>query len=123
MPWFAAWCRSDCHGPLPASIAGLADDCTVCDGLGVDHCGHLEREGKEAMICPFCGKEMKCGIMSGDGRSRVFWKAGDQKASLADRITGVGKVTAAKHRIGVFTMVTYYCDSCKKMIFDTDIGR
>ena len=29
------------------------------------------------MICPFCGKEMKRGIMSGDGRSRVFWKAGN----------------------------------------------
>jgi len=75
------------------------------------------------MTCPFCGKEMQKGIMSGDGRSRVFWKAGDRKATLADRITGVGEVTAARHRIGVFTIVTYYCDPCRKMVFDTDIGR
>ena len=66
---------------------------------------------------------MKRGIMLGDGRSKIFWKAGNQKATLADRLTGVGEVTAAKHRIGVFTMVTYYCGSCKKMIFDTDIGK
>lgn len=75
------------------------------------------------MICPFCGKEMKRGIMSGDGRSRIFWKAGDRKAKAAERLVGVGEVSAAKYRLGTFTMETYYCEVCRKMIFDTDIGR
>ena len=75
------------------------------------------------MTCPFCGKEMKHGIMSGDGRSGVFWKAGDRKATLADRLMGVGKVSAAKYRLATFTMETYYCAACGKMIFDTEIGR
>ena len=32
------------------------------------------------MICPFCGKEMEKGILSGDGRSKVRWKAVEKKA-------------------------------------------
>ncbi len=75
------------------------------------------------MICPFCSQEMRKGVMSGDGRSRVFWKAGDQKATFAERLTGAGLVSAAKYRLAVFTMETYYCDNCRKMIFDTEIGR
>ncbi len=75
------------------------------------------------MTCPFCGQEMKRGIMSGDGRSAVFWKAGDRKAPLSDRLVGTGIVSAARRFLGTFTMETYYCDACRKMIFETDIGR
>ena len=31
------------------------------------------------MNCPFCGKEMQKGILSGDGRSALTWKAGEKK--------------------------------------------
>ena len=42
------------------------------------------------MICPFCGKEMEKGILSGDGRCKVRWKAGDKKADFWDALSGSG---------------------------------
>ena len=75
------------------------------------------------IICPFCGKEMLKGILSGDGRSGVSWKAGERKIPLIDRITGSGKVTAAKLTPASFMICSYFCPDCKKMIFDTDITK
>jgi len=60
--------------------------------------------------------------MYGDGRSRVFWKSGDQKPSLGDRILGRGIVTAARYRLATFSIGTFYCEPCRKMIFETEIG-
>ena len=60
--------------------------------------------------------------MFGDGRSRVIWKTGDQRPSLGDWLFGRGKVTAAHHGIAIFTIETFFCGTCKKMIFDTEIA-
>ncbi|MGN1166591.1 MAG: PF20097 family protein [Lachnospiraceae bacterium] len=73
------------------------------------------------MVCPFCGKEMNKGILSGDGRCTVRWKTGDKKAGFMDTLSDSGRITAAKHTLSAFTIESYYCPSCKKMIFDTDI--
>ena len=73
------------------------------------------------MVCPFCGKEMSKGILSGNGKSTVRWKIGDKKADFYDTLSDSGRITAAKYRLLVFTIEAYYCSSCKKMIFDTDI--
>lgn len=73
------------------------------------------------MECPFCGKEMSKGILSGDGRSTVRWKTGDKKAGFMDILSGSGVITAAKHSLATFIIEAYYCPSCRKMIFDTDI--
>ncbi len=75
------------------------------------------------MICPFCNKEMKKGILSGDGRSMLTWKAGNKKAGFLDKIDGLGRVTAAKRSLSSFTIDAYFCSSCRKMIFDTDIVK
>ena len=75
------------------------------------------------MICPFCFKEMKKGILSGDGRSAVRWKSGDKKAGFSDTLVDSGRVTAAKHTIATFTIESYYCSICKKMIFDTEVTQ
>ncbi len=75
------------------------------------------------MICPFCGKEMLKGILSGDGRTPVTWKQGSRKAGIMDRITGSGIVTAAKRNLAVFTLEARYCPDCRKMIFDTEVTR
>ena len=75
------------------------------------------------MICPFCGKEMRKGILSGDGRSAVTWKEGDRKAPLMERIVGTGTVTAAKHTLTTFTIESYFCADCRKMLFDTDVTK
>ena len=62
------------------------------------------------------------GILSGDGREPVTWKAGDKKAGAFDRwVLGMGTVTAAKRTLTAFTIESYYCGNCRKMMFDTDI--
>ena len=37
--------------------------------------------GRKTMECPYCKKEMKEGILSGDARQGVSWKQGDKKAA------------------------------------------
>ena len=73
------------------------------------------------MICPFCGKEMQQGILSGDGRSNVTFRAGDKMTGGFDRLIGIDKITAARYTLTSFTIDAYYCTDCKKMIFDTEI--
>ena len=73
------------------------------------------------MNCPFCGKEMQQGILSGDGRSAVTFKPGEKKTGWFDRFIGIDKLTAAKYNLTTFTIEADYCPGCKKMIFDTDI--
>jgi len=52
--------------------------------------------GAVNMTCPYCGREMKAGILSGDGRSPVTWKQGEKRAGILDTIVGSGTVTAAR---------------------------
>ncbi len=75
------------------------------------------------MICPFCGNEMVKGILSGDGRSPVVWKQGDKKTSTIDKIVGIGTVTAAQRTLASFTIESFFCRECQKMIFDTDVTK
>jgi len=75
------------------------------------------------MTCPFCGNNMVKGILSGDGRSRVTWKEGEKKAGAMDKIVGSGIITAARHNLVSFTIESFFCRNCKKMIFDTDVTK
>ena len=75
------------------------------------------------MKCPYCEKEMQRGSISGDGRSGVYWKSGDKKANFGDKLVGTGKLSAIKYSLAVFTIEAYYCDACKKMMFETDISK
>lgn len=74
------------------------------------------------MKCPYCNQEMQKGILSGDGRSGVYWKTGDQKANFMDKLGGAGKIEAAKYTLTSFTIEANYCAACKKIIFETDIS-
>ena len=73
------------------------------------------------MKCPYCGGAMQKGVISGDGRSRVCWKAGE-RVTFLDKINGLGKIKAAKYTLAVFSIEADYCFTCKKMIFETDIS-
>ena len=73
------------------------------------------------MKCPFCDKELTKGILQGDGRSTVHWKEGDKKIPFIERALGKGRLSAAKYTLGTFTIDSYYCDLCKKMIIETEI--
>ncbi len=72
-------------------------------------------------ICPYCGKDMQKGILSGDGRSKVTWKPGNTKAGFMDKLVGSCTVTAARMTLTTFTIEANYCIGCRKMIFDTEI--
>lgn len=63
------------------------------------------------MKCPFCEKEMKKGVMSGDGKSKIFWEPQNEKLGVMDKLVGKGMIEAD------------YCDGCKKMIFSTNISN
>ena len=75
------------------------------------------------MICPFCGKEMEKGILSGDGRSKVRWKAGDKKADIWDALSCLGSVSAVKYTRTAFTVESFFCPTCKKMMIETDVDK
>ena len=75
------------------------------------------------MNCPYCGQEMQEGIISGDGRSGVYWKAGDKKAGFMDKLSGTGKIESVKYTLTTFTIEANYCMACKKMIIETDIAK
>ena len=61
------------------------------------------------------------GTISGDARRRVSWEAAGHKTGLLNRIVGTGRLTAPKYSLTKFKIASKYCDSCKKMIFDTNI--
>ena len=74
------------------------------------------------MKCPFCSKEMKKGILSGDGRSKIFWIPENETLSIIDRMSGKGMIDA-EYSWAKFKILSDYCDICKKMIFSTDLGK
>lgn len=75
------------------------------------------------MKCPYCEQEMIAGIMSGDGRSRVFWETSEDKLGLMDKVVGKGMVESVSYSLAKFKLKTNYCPACKKMIFDTNISQ
>lgn len=74
------------------------------------------------MKCPFCNNEMQAGIMSGDGRSKIFWEPKGDKLGVMDKIVGKGMI-GAEYSLTKFKINAEYCYNCKKMIFDTDISK
>ena len=75
------------------------------------------------MICPFCGKEMEKGILSGAGRSKLRWKAGDKKADIWDALSYSGGVSAVNYTLTAFSVESFFCSTCKKMIIETDVDK
>ena len=82
-----------------------------------------EINGGVTMECPYCKKEMKKGILSGDARQGIAWKEGDKRASMLDRMGGAHRLTAAKSNLSTFKIEAHFCADCKKMIIDTDVAR
>ncbi len=74
------------------------------------------------MKCPFCKKEMKKGVISGDGRSKIFWEPQNEKPGVMDKILGKGMIDA-EYSLTKFKIHAEYCDEYKKMIFSTNISN
>ena len=66
------------------------------------------------MICPYCGNEMKKGVLAGSVRS-LAWKEGDKGPGAIDMIAGIGRLSAAKFKLTHLTMDSYFCKSCKNI--------
>lgn len=77
---------------------------------------------EEKMKCPFCEKEMKKGIISGDGRSKIFWEPQNEKLSVMDKMVGKGMIDA-DYSLAKFKIQADYCENCQKMIFSTNISN
>lgn len=76
------------------------------------------------MKCPYCNKEMEQGIISGDGRYGVYWKTGNKKANIIDKLIGKARVIEAvdyTYIRNTFIIKANYCDTCKKILIDTEI--
>ena len=74
------------------------------------------------MKCPFCEKEMIKGVMSGDGRSKIFWEPQNEKLGMIDKLVGKGMIDA-EYSLSKFKIQADYCDECKKIIFSTNISK
>lgn len=74
------------------------------------------------MKCPYCGEEMKKGILSGDGRSKVRWISDEEQVGVFDKLAGKGMVDA-KYTPTKFEIESCYCSRCHKMIFDADVVK
>lgn len=72
------------------------------------------------MKCPFCGKEMQQGTLSGDGRSALCWET-DKKLGFFDRLGGKGTVETERTVWGKFRIQGEYCPACEKLIFSARI--
>ena len=76
------------------------------------------------MNCPYCGKEMKKGVICGDGRSKVRWFGDGEETSLLDKlVTEKGCLSNVDYSLTEFRIEGWYCPDCHKMIFDTDISK
>lgn len=75
------------------------------------------------MTCPFCQEEMATGVLTGDGRSKVFWEPEEKKLGVMDRMFGNGALSSATYAFSTFKIKANYCPRCKKMIIDTDIVK
>ena len=55
------------------------------------------------MKCPYRKKEMKKGVLSGDGGTKVSRKDGDKKADIWDALSFQCEVTALRYSFFGFT--------------------
>ncbi len=74
------------------------------------------------MKCPFCEKEMKKGILSSNDRCKIYWESENEKLGMMDRIVGKG-IVEADYSLAKFKIKADYCETCKKMIFSTNISN
>ncbi len=74
------------------------------------------------MKCPFCEKEMKKGILSSNDRCKIYWEPENEKLGMMDRIVGKG-IVEADYSLAKFKIKADYCETCKKMIFSTNISN
>lgn len=74
------------------------------------------------MKCPFCERKMQKGVISGDGRRKIFWEPQNEKLGVMDRIVGKGMIDA-DYSLAIFKIHADYCKVCKKMIFSTNISN
>ena len=75
------------------------------------------------MLCPYCGKEMTPGNLTGDPRCPVRFRQEGQKLTFGDALCGIGSVEAAQYKIGSFHIPCHYCSRCKKLIIETEITK
>lgn len=75
------------------------------------------------MKCPYCDREMTHGDILADPRGGMHFRKEGEKLGFWDSLGGVGRIEAAKGGWSKLRIAADYCESCRKMIFDTDITK
>jgi len=71
------------------------------------------------MKCPFCSREMRGGVMEGDGRTKLRWIPDDKLIKWVDRLSSnIGIIPEAEYVKLKFTLRGEYCANCGKFITD-----
>lgn len=74
------------------------------------------------MKCPYCDGEMQHGTLCGDGRSGVRFDQEGKKLTWSDKLAGMGALKV-KMKFYRFNIEADYCEKCKKIIFDAEVGK
>ena len=80
------------------------------------------------MKCPYCGEQMKSGVIRYDSRSGLRWRSEEEKILIGINSVipsgGIGQLTAAEENgWSRGSIPGEYCSACKKLIIETDIRR
>jgi len=73
------------------------------------------------MKCPYCGEEMRNGMLIGDGRAKVRWQSSDNKIDMFDKMVTEKGCIDAKYSLTKFEIMSDYCDKCSKIIIETKV--
>lgn len=65
---------------------------------------------------------MQHGELQGDGRSGVYFQQEGKKLTFSDKLCGIGRVQT-KRKFYRFLIEADYCETCKKLILDTEVGK
>ena len=85
---------------------------------------NTDTENNPPVACPYCGKEMQGGNITGDGRGSLFWQAAGTKRRISDYLGGRGLLKSVSYKnFWRFTLKGNYCPGCKKLIIDTEIQK
>lgn len=73
------------------------------------------------MICPYCEKEMREGVMR-TSKGHIRWGEGPNTIDWLGFKTFDASCLANDEGIFSSRVTSYYCPDCKKIIIDTDLG-
>lgn len=107
--------------PVPPSSSGQEEQESLLDSVrgwaAQKQAAEAERLKRPAETCPWCGRDMEQGFLSGS--RGVFWTRGVPSAKVLWLGAGRENTLRVDDEGSLATYKsTWYCPSCEKMVFD-----